>query len=1051
MGDLNKSIRIKATPGGDDKNLSIKLEQDFDFLEVLSLKISQQDLYNTFCADYGVVVGRVLANKGFGVPNAKVSIFIPITSEDENNELIRNLYPYREPSDKGTDGRRYNLLLNNVTCDLNVPVGSFPDKQTLLNNDVWIEVYDKYYKYTTKTNESGDYMLFGIPVGTSIVHMDVDLSDAGLLSIRPYDLIEQGAPEGFFESSSKFKQSLNLDVLPQVKSSTQSVDIVPFWGDPENCEIGISRLDIDTNVDLVPNAFFIGSIFSDKEKNNINKRCNPTNNMGELDELRTGPGTVNFIRANEINIVDWVNDKKVVPTKLEFFDYKGGDIIDEDGTFVATLPMNVGRVITNEIGELVPSPDPEVGLPTKALYRMKMSFDEPPANKKRRTASMIFPSLSEEHGGTQGFTTTGQEIHINGTEDQRFTDDLLDYKDWDKDFHLFEWKQIYTIAQYIKKYKKGPNRFSFLGLKNTDKNGSGNNPLPFNTAVKKADLLFGLLSFFVNIGAAFIKLFVFLIGLEFGFYFGIKLSIFGACIFKFYNIIRIAPFGWIGEILPAFCANDSDCCELLGENPSAPITENSSRGFTLGCDGNTFCVVTNGNACGDTVPCCGSETGCGSSTSCSSANCEDVNLIKIQPACGCPSDPSNTSSGCSEPGICLKGYSFVPDDTNCDALATIQDWKCCVITKLAEERNVIRRCLFDAWVVGTAYLFQYKYKKKERVSGDTVIKKEKFCGPGSDTAGGNNYHKNKCCPHDNAPDNECEKCLIRGSETSDRNYTNIEAYHKDWHNATVNNNCSGFACGNGATDIGDNIYCNTYNSTKIVSLGRVEMCIDTLNEIERCILANNCVFDLYKQNPDWFTGTFYEEGWDPVFWTNEMGNTSYQNPAEVIAWLISLNGCRVNPLFGGAAGCHDKELINDYYQYMKEVSKIYTDIIIGRTSTSNDLDQFDPGQPIISDIIADPFDPTLPSTIIYDEDEDGIINSGFQFDNRVGQRFQPCGGSTGVDCNQPTDPWSGQDTQQINVGPGSLHNSSKNIPYYYFGLVPGRSAIEKLRKEFFVN
>ena len=44
MSDLNKSIRLKTTPGGEDKNLSIKLEQNFDFLEVLSLKISQKDL-----------------------------------------------------------------------------------------------------------------------------------------------------------------------------------------------------------------------------------------------------------------------------------------------------------------------------------------------------------------------------------------------------------------------------------------------------------------------------------------------------------------------------------------------------------------------------------------------------------------------------------------------------------------------------------------------------------------------------------------------------------------------------------------------------------------------------------------------------------------------------------------------------------------------------------------------------------------------------------------------------------------------------------------------
>ena len=72
MEELNKTIRIRTTPGGDDKHLNVKIEQSFDFLEVLSLKISQEDLYPNFCSNYGVVVGRVLANQGFGVPNAKV-------------------------------------------------------------------------------------------------------------------------------------------------------------------------------------------------------------------------------------------------------------------------------------------------------------------------------------------------------------------------------------------------------------------------------------------------------------------------------------------------------------------------------------------------------------------------------------------------------------------------------------------------------------------------------------------------------------------------------------------------------------------------------------------------------------------------------------------------------------------------------------------------------------------------------------------------------------------------------------------------------------------
>ena len=102
-----------------------------------------------------------------------------------------------------------------LTCNLNTPVGSFPTKEDVLNNDIQLEIFEKYYKYTTRTNEAGDYILFGVPTGEQTVHIDIDLSDIGLISLRPYDLIEQGLPAELFDGLTKFKSSDNLDELPQ--------------------------------------------------------------------------------------------------------------------------------------------------------------------------------------------------------------------------------------------------------------------------------------------------------------------------------------------------------------------------------------------------------------------------------------------------------------------------------------------------------------------------------------------------------------------------------------------------------------------------------------------------------------------------------------------------------------------------------------------------------------------------------------------------------------------------------------------------------------------
>ena len=80
---MNKSHRIQVNTGT-DKNIRVQIDQDFDFLEILSLKLRQEDVYTRFCADYGVVAGRVIVNGGYGVPNANVSIFIPLDAIDEN-------------------------------------------------------------------------------------------------------------------------------------------------------------------------------------------------------------------------------------------------------------------------------------------------------------------------------------------------------------------------------------------------------------------------------------------------------------------------------------------------------------------------------------------------------------------------------------------------------------------------------------------------------------------------------------------------------------------------------------------------------------------------------------------------------------------------------------------------------------------------------------------------------------------------------------------------------------------------------------------------------
>jgi len=483
----NKSIRIRTTPGV-DKNIKIELNQDFDFIEILSLKISQQDIYETFCADYGVVIGRVIANEGFGVPNAKVSVFVPITDEDQKNELISALYPYKTVTSTNEQGIRYNLLLEKSTCNLNTAVGTFPTKETVLNNDIYLEIFDKYYKYTTVTNDAGDYIIFGVPTGQQTIHMDVDLSDIGFLSLRPYDLKSQGFPDSLFNGKN-FKKSNNLDTLAQIKTQNKGVDVVPFWGDSEKCNFGITRVDFSIGNDLVANSIFMGSIFTDSNKNYIKKNCQIKKFIGDQGQLETGPGEVSILKLNFLP--DQNNTSVDLPTSIENF---GTREIDENGVYVFTLPLYYDKVITDEFGNLVRSIDQTKGVPTKGRYRFKLKFSDESSEYKGRknvaTASLIVPSANPD----VRFTTEINSVSYK-------TQQLL------QDFHLFEWKQVYTTTQYIRKFKpNNSGRFDFIGLKNCgmyrmypnsdndpnsgdsgeDEQGEGRNlDLPYVVAIKR--------------------------------------------------------------------------------------------------------------------------------------------------------------------------------------------------------------------------------------------------------------------------------------------------------------------------------------------------------------------------------------------------------------------------------------------------------------------------------------------------------------------------------------------------------------------------------------
>jgi len=470
---MDKSYRIN-TNIAQDTLLQVNMQQDFDFLEVLSLKLRQKDAYRLHSSNYGVIIGRVLANDAFGIPNAKLSVFIERESGDTSD--MEYIYPYTEVTTKDRDGRRYNLLPDSSDDDCYRVVGTFPNKRLVLDDETYLEIYDKYWRFTTVTNNAGDYMIFGVPTGSTTIHVDIDLSDIGVLSQKPSDFEYKGYNLSMFDSPTQFKESTNLDNLAQIFSQNQSVFVYPFWGDADNGIAAITRSDIQVQYKFEPTCVFMGSIVSDNEGHAIGHRCSPDIDNGMNNQLVGGNGTIEMIRRTPDDLV-------------EEYQIQGNQLIDENGVWCYQIPMNLDFIGTDEYGNIVPTDNPNKGIATRAQVRFRFSKNETSDEGfSRHTAKYLVPMnpiFSEDEG---------EVILDNGTSQRCGTVPFIsdDGANIEKMYsfgsstplHCFRdlyWNNVYSVKNYIPKSQVAQKGYSknYTGLKGSNL-ADDQNPIPFN-------------------------------------------------------------------------------------------------------------------------------------------------------------------------------------------------------------------------------------------------------------------------------------------------------------------------------------------------------------------------------------------------------------------------------------------------------------------------------------------------------------------------------------------------------------------------------------------
>ena len=723
MSKSNKSYRIRTNINSENQYINVDIVQNYEKFEILSLDINQSNVYNLMNSKTGIIVGRVLANDGFGIPNAKLSVFITYDSNDNLDSQLQ--YHYVSTNSTNEEGIRYNLLPNTVDDECKQAVGTLPIKRFMLDNKDVIEVFDKYYRYTTRTNNSGDYMIYGVPTGSQTIHCDIDLSDIGVLSQKPSDMIYKGYDINLFESPTKFKTSTNLNSLSQLISQDKSVFVYPFWGDTTNDPNGaaITRCDINISYKFEPTCVFMGSVITDTGSNSISKKCKPSKNGGKMSEMKTGAGIIEMIR-------------KTVNGGVEQISIKGNEVINEDGVWCYQIPMNLDYVMTDEYGNTVISDNPSKGIPTRTRVRFRVSMHENPADGvARKRARYLIPNnprlVKEDY---PEFCKTKNVDYEFGT------------KTLDEDYRDLMWNNVYTVKNYIPRVQKArlPNNLKFTGIKMVNHAGS-NNPMPYNKLSIKFNFMYTFMCTLIKILVQLTRAVNIVINwIEYALLYVAKMCVLisnALSVGKFLATINdeqpeeyvssnnTKPFEsngdalssgeaaerWVYTCLKAFC-NSKKMYEILNPNSNPSIEDLLSIGFKMVNDSNTIYFGGVGAwLCGIVFKIgpgivlrglCDEENG---------------NSIDILPTSG-ESELWEKDWG--------SGWGKI-DTISCFAVnKNVSELYNCVENQLAQENEVTSFNFFNDWVNGVLYmpLWYRKVKPKRKLFGFIKLKgKDIWC------------------------------------------------------------------------------------------------------------------------------------------------------------------------------------------------------------------------------------------------------------------------------------------------------------------------------------
>jgi hypothetical protein len=254
-------INQKANPGGqtnssinpystvffeeypfEDYHMNVKVNRSIGTLDTLNIYNVSLNEPPKFSNNTGVLVGKLEAiqvlndenGEKIRIPlkNSVVGIFNPSekfpsisSSDSEGNRIRLNLYETIPQVDNPYDLKGFSSFQSYLT-DINYSKADNENK-----------TIPEEYKYTTVTNERGEFILQNIPIGQQTLMIEVDLLKFGL---EPEEIALN-----FFPYPSQ--DDPNVSEIPHLFFGQYPINIVPSWGD---FQTGYTEMSLTVALDL---------------------------------------------------------------------------------------------------------------------------------------------------------------------------------------------------------------------------------------------------------------------------------------------------------------------------------------------------------------------------------------------------------------------------------------------------------------------------------------------------------------------------------------------------------------------------------------------------------------------------------------------------------------------------------------------------------------------------------------------------------------------------------------------------------------------------------